>query len=71
MKWIFVFIYWLVTWIIKYIINFFELIWHLDTSYLSSYGFLTIKEIKECDPVLIISEDELNSIERFIYWCVV
>lgn len=74
MKWIIVFIYWLITWVLKYIINFFELIWHLDTKHFSYYGthFLTIKDIKETEIEISIfkTNDGFNFIERVVYWCV-
>ena len=74
MKWIIVFIYWLITWLIKYLINFFEMIWHLDFKHFSYYGthFLTIKDIKETEIEISVTKtnDGFNIIERLIYWCV-
>jgi hypothetical protein len=74
MKWLFVFMYWLITWILKYVINIFELIWYIDIKHFSYYGtyFLSIESIKEHVPDYSITpiNDGFNFIERFVYRCV-
>ena len=85
MKWIIIFLYWLITWILKYVFNILELIWFVDFKHFSHYGthFLTLKNIKETEIEIsvaypqgvlcgtkYIKNDGLNIFERVVYWCV-
>ena len=74
MKYIIIFLYWLITWLIKILINFVELIWHLDTKHFSYYNtyFLSISQIKQYKPEYTVtnSKQVLNFIERLVYSCV-
>jgi len=74
MRWIFIFLYWLITWILKYIINIFEFIWYLDFNNFSYYGthFLYLNYLRNIEPELSVvnTSDGLNFIERFVFWCI-
>jgi len=77
MKWIFIFLYIIITWFILGIINIFKFIFYLDNKHFDYYGtyFLTIKDIKDWNNELLTptiyykSCNGLNIIEKLIYKC--
>lgn len=74
MKYLIVFLYWIITWSVKIIINVFEFLFHFDFKHFSYYGthFLTLKDIRDTPyPYSILSgEDGLNFFEKIIRHCV-
>lgn len=73
MKYVIIFLYWLITWLIKYLINVVEFIWHLDVKNLSYYNthFLSVSQIKEYKPNMSVTKEPnaLNIVQRLVYYC--
>ena len=75
MKYLIMFLYWIITWSVKIIINVFEFFFHFDFKHFSYYGshFLTLKDFHSYTRQYSVIEDDLycfNFIEKLIYYCV-